>query len=236
MGNTYVVIPTYNEADNIQPLLQEILALNVPDLTALVVDDNSPDGTGQLADRLARNNDRIKVLHRTEARGRGLAGIAGFKFALQAGADYIIEMDADFSHQPRYIPDFLKAIKNYDVVIGSRFIAGGVDIKRTFLRRLVTLLARKYIQLILGIKIKDVTSGYRCFRHQVLVKLELDRLISRGPSLVSEILYLATLKNFRLHEIPIVFIDRQKGATKLNLPILLNTLYMIYKFRRLYKI
>lgn len=231
---TYVIIPTYNEADNIEALLKEIVSLKIADLTAVVVDDNSPDGTGKIADRLAKEDRQIKVLHRYKDRGRGLAGIAGFKFALQEGADYIIEMDADFSHQPKYIPNFLKHIINYDIVIGSRFVAGGRDIDRGLSRQIVTAFARIYIRLILGIKVKDITSGYRCFKRKVLEAVDLDRLISTGPSIVSEILYLATLKGFTTYETPIAFEDRKLGETKLNPGILLKTLFMVYKFKRIY--
>lgn len=235
MSKTYVIIPTYNEVENIEELLKTILQLGIPDLTAVVVDDNSPDGTGDIADRLAKENPNIKVLHRYQNKGRGSAGIEGFKYALKENADYIIEMDADFSHQPKYIPDLLKHIKDYDVVLGSRFVPGGQDIDRGLVRKITTVLARTYIQLILGIKVKDITSGFRCFRRKVLEEIDLDHLISTGPSIVSETLYKVHLKGFSIYETPITFIDRTKGKTKLNLAILLKTLYMVYKFKRLYQ-
>ena len=229
MPKTFVIIPTYNEAENIEPLLQKIKALNIPELTPVVVDDNSPDGTAHLASKYA------KVIVRTKDRGRGSAGIEGFKYALNEGADYIIEMDADFSHDPKYIPDLLKYINDYDIVLGSRFIPGGKDADRSFIRRIVTFCARTYIRLMLGVKVKDVTSGYRCFRYNVLTAIDLDHLISTGPSIVSEILYKVHLKGFTMYETPIVFEDRKRGQTKLNLFILLKTLYMVYKFKRIYK-
>lgn len=232
---TYVIIPTYNEAENIEPLLKEILKLNIPDLCAVVVDDNSPDGTGDIADRLAKEYSNIKVVHRYNNRGRGSAGIEGFNFALNEGADYIIEMDADFSHQPKYIPELLKHIINYDIVLGSRFVPGGQDVERGLARKIVTFLARIYIQQMLGIKVKDVTSGYRCFRRKVLQKIDLAKMISTGPSIVTEILYKSTLKGFKMYETPIVFEDRVKGETKLSLSILFKTLYMVYKFKKIYK-
>lgn len=235
MPKTYVTIPTYNEAENIEALLKEILALNIPDLYALVIDDNSPDGTGQIVDRLAKENPTIKILHRYNNRGRGSAGIEGFKFALQEGADNIIEMDADFSHHPKYIPDLLKHIESADIVLGSRYVNGGKDIERGITRKIVTVLARKYIEWILKVKVKDPTSGYRCFRHNVLLAVDLDHMLSTGPSIVSEILYKVKLKGFTIYETPIVFEDRKKGETKLNLSILLKTLYMVFKFRMLYK-
>ena len=234
MPKTYVIIPTYNEAENIEALLREILALKIPDLRVAVVDDNSPDGTGEIVERLAKENSIIKIIHRYQNRGRGSAGIDGFKYALQEGAEYIIEMDADFSHHPRYIPAFIEKIRDYDLVLGSRFIPGGKDADRGFLRRMTTFFARLYIQLMLGIKVKDITSGYRCFRRPVLQAIDLDHLISTGPSIVSEILYQVALKNYRIYEIPIIFEDRKKGKTKLNLWTLLKTLYMVYRFKRIY--
>jgi dolichol-phosphate mannosyltransferase len=144
-------------------------------------------------------------------------------------------MDADFSHHPRYIPTFLENIINYDLVLGSRFISGGKDADRSLLRRITTFFARLYIQLMLGIKVKDITSGYRCFRRSVLQAIDLDHLISTGPSIVSEILYQVALKNYRIYEIPIIFEDRKKGKTKLNSWTLLKTLYMVYRFKRIYQ-
>jgi dolichol-phosphate mannosyltransferase len=226
---TYVIIPTYNEAENIEDLLKEIKALNIPYLTPVVVDDNSPDGTAKLAEKDA------KVILRTKDRGRGSAGIEGFKFALKEGADFIIEMDADFSHHPKYLPSLLKYAPDYDIVLGSRFVAGGKDIDRRFMRKIITTFARKYINFMLGIKVADITSGYRCFKRKVLESIDLDNMISTGPSIVSEILYKASLKGFTVYETPIIFEDRVKGETKLNFKILLKTLFMIYKFRRIYK-
>ncbi|MDI6731153.1 MAG: polyprenol monophosphomannose synthase [Candidatus Margulisbacteria bacterium] len=228
---TWIIISTYNEAQNIEALLQSIIGLKISNLSALVVDDNSPDGTGQIADQIAKNNPNIKVLHRYQNRGRGSAGIEGFKYALAEGADYIIEMDADFSHHPKYIPDLLKYSQDYGVVIGSRYIRGGQDADRGLIRRIVTFLARQYIRLILGIQINDPTSGFRCFNRKVLESINLDRLISTGPSIVSEILYKAKQKGFSMHEIPIIFEDRKKGSTKLSLLTLLKTLFMVLKFR-----
>ena len=228
---TWVIIPTYNEAQNIEALLQSIMDLKLPNLLALVVDDNSPDGTGPIADQMAKDNPNIKVLHRFQNRGRGSAGIEGFKQALTKGADYIVEMDADFSHHPKYIPDLLKFAPQYDIVIGSRYVTGGQDADRGIIRQIITFLARQYIRLILEVKVKDPTSGFRCFKRQVLVDINLDRLISTGPSIVSEILYKAKQKGFSTHEIPIVFEDRKKGSTKLNLMTLIKTLFMVLKFR-----
>jgi dolichol-phosphate mannosyltransferase len=235
MSKVYIIIPTYNEAENIEGLAKEILAQNIYGSTILIVDDNSPDNTGIIADRLASEDPRIKVLHRYQNRGRGSAGIEGFKFALKDEADYVVEMDADFSHHPRYIPDLLRFIKEYDIVLGSRFVKGGKDIERSPFRKMITVFARAYIRRILGIKVKDITSGFRCFRKKVLEEIDLDHMLSTGPSIVTEILYKSVLKGFKIYESPIVFEDRKKGKTKLNLAVLLKTLYMVYKFKRAYK-
>jgi dolichol-phosphate mannosyltransferase len=243
MAKTCIVIPTYNEAENIEELIREILALNIFGMSILVVDDDSPDGTGELAERLSKEDPRIKVLRRKE-RGRGTAGIQGFKAALALnhfgsgladGADYVIEMDADFSHHPRYIPDLLKHIESNDVVIGSRFVKGGKDSDRGTARKIITLFAQNYIRRMLGLKVRDITSGYRCFRRGILERIDLDHMVSTGPSIVSEILYKCSLEGARMYETPITFMDRVKGHTKLNLAILLKTLYMVYRFKRIYK-
>ena len=231
MLKTYVIIPTYNEAENIEELLKAILDLKIEGLVPVVVDDNSPDGTGKIAQKIPG----VKTIIRAKDRGRGRAGIEAFKFALKEGADYIIEMDADFSHHPKYIPDLLKHIQNYDVVLGSRFIQGGKDINRSSLRQIVTKFAQNYIKLMLGLKVKDPTSGYRCFRRRVLEAINLDKMISAGPSIVSEILYNVKIKGFSIFETPIEFQDRTKGETTLNLFILLKTLYMVLKLRMRYK-
>ena len=231
MPITYVIIPTYNEAENIEDLVKTILALKIEGLVPIVVDDNSPDGTGKIAEKIAG----VKTIIRYQNRGRGSAGIEGFKFALKEGADYIIEMDADFSHHPKYIPDLLKQIEKYDVVLGSRFVPGGKDIDRGFSRQIITIFAQTYIKWMLGVKVKDPTSGFRCFRRKVLESIDLDHTLSTGPSIVSEILYKIKLKGFSIGETPIVFEDRKKGETKLNFGVLLNNLYMILNFRMIYK-
>ncbi|HHT9144681.1 MAG TPA: polyprenol monophosphomannose synthase [Candidatus Wunengus sp. YC61] len=232
---TYVMIPTYNERENIGNLLREILNLKISDLHVVVVDDNSPDGTSEIVKNLAKEHPEVELLLRTTGRGRGSAGIAGFKYALERGADCVVEMDADFSHHPKYIPSFLEAIQEADMVIGSRAVAGGQDINRGIVRRVITFLASVYVKMLLGLKIKDVSSGYRCFKRKVLEAIELDSMISTGPSIVSEVFYRAHLKGFSIKEIPIEFADRTHGQTKLNYIILIKTLLMVLKFKRLNK-
>lgn len=232
---TYVMIPTYNERENIGKLILEILHLEIPDLHVVVVDDNSPDGTAGEVKKYITMHPEVELLLRTTNRGRGSAGVAGFQYTLDHGAECVVEMDADFSHHPRYIPDMLNAIQNADLVIGSRFVSGGRDVNRGIVRRLVTFLAGVYVRILLGLKINDVSSGYRCFRRKVLEDIQLDSMISTGPSIVSEVFYKAHVKGFSIREIPIEFEDRIHGETKLNYKVLLKTLLMVLKFKRLHK-
>src|SRR3989338_74157 len=227
-----VVIPTYNEKENIKNLIKEILKINKTDI--IVVDDNSPDGTSRIVKNIAKKNKKVHLLLRTKDKGRGSAGIAGFKYAVKNKYDYIIEMDADFSHNPEYIPDFLKKIEEADVVLGSRAVKGGKDIGRPLPRRLLTRLANLYIKAVLGLKVIDCNSGYRCFRRKVLELINLDKIISSGPSIVQEIIYKAHLKGFRIKEIPIVFVDRQKGYSKLGLKQLYKGYIMVLRLKFLH--
>jgi dolichol-phosphate mannosyltransferase len=230
-----VLIPTYNEKENIEELIHEILNLSLNfDLTVLVADDKCPDGTGEIVQKIAQKDKRVHVLIRKKRRGRGAGGIEGFKTALRLDPDYVIEMDGDFSHQPRFIPLLLEYSEKYDLVIGSRFVKGGKDLERNFIRKLITFLVRKFIKRQFRIPIKDVSSGFRCFKKEVLEKIDLDDLISVGPSVVLEILYKVYLMNFEIGEVPIVFIDRKRGKTKLSLLTLMETLIMALKFKKLY--
>jgi dolichol-phosphate mannosyltransferase len=232
-----VLIPTYNERENIEELVREVLALPLElDISVLVVDDNSPDGTGDVVRRLAEQDARLRLLIRLKRRGRGAAGIDGFKEALNLAADYVIEMDGDLSHQPRFIPFLLEHAQRFDLVIGSRFVPGGRDAERSFVRRFITFLVRNFIRRYFHLSVRDVSSGFRCFRRRVLEEVDLDDLISVGPSLVLEILYKASLAGFSIAEVPIVFADRKKGKTKLTLLTLLETFVMVIKFKRLYRL
>lgn len=229
---TIVMIPTYNERENISPLIQQILEIN-KDIEILVVDDNSPDGTWKIVSEISEKESRVYLLHRKKKKGRGTAGIDGLKYAIERGADYIIEMDADFSHNPKYIPEFLNTVKDYDVVIGSRFVKGGQDKDRGLIRKLVTKLAGMYVRMLLAVKIKDVSSGFRCFRREVLEKIDLDNMVSGGPSIVLELLYKITLNGFTIKEVPIVFEDRRQGKTKLDWMTLLETMLMVLRLRKM---
>lgn len=236
--NTFIMIPTYNEAANIKRLIPAILK-KVPQVRILVVDDNSPDGTAEVVGKLKRKYPRrVFLLLRKRARGRGTAGIAGFKNILNRKADVIVEMDADFSHHPRYLPQLLAEIEKYDVVLGSRFVLGGAD-RRWFIRHLITVLGNFYIRTVLGLSIRDCTSGYRAFRREVFEKINLDGLISLGPSIVQEILYKADLLGFDIKEIPIVFVDRRQGKSKFDFKIMAQGILMVlvlkFVFSKLWK-
>ena len=227
---TFIVIPTYNEAAHIERLIKATLK-QVLHVTIVVVDDHSPDGTWKKVGRLSRRyRGKVVLLLRTKSRGRGSAGIDGFTYALGHGAEVVVEMDADFSHHPRYLPTMLREIEFHDVVVGSRFVAGGKD-TRGFYRRCITTLGNFYIRTVLGLRIRDCTSGYRVFRRTVLEAIRWDMLISSGPSIVQEILYKAGLLGFRIKEVPIVFVDRRQGNSKFNGKILLQGILMVLVLR-----
>jgi dolichol-phosphate mannosyltransferase len=232
--NIVVVIPTYNERESIESLIREVLSLSL-ELNILVVDDNSPDGTGAIVSTLAEESPKVGLLTRKKRKGRGSAGVDGFKKALEMGADLVIEMDADFSHHPRHIPDIVANANNYHVVLGSRFVAGGADRDRGMLRQMVTRLAGLYVRTSLGIRIRDVSSGYRCFRKEVFEKVDLDDMISAGPAIVLEILYKVCLNGFSVKEVPIIFEDRRQGQTKLDTITLLETLVMVLRLRKMHR-
>ena len=228
------MIPTYNEAENIGDLIAEIRA-TVPECDILVVDDNSPDGTSQIVEKVADRDVKVHLLSRKNERGRGTAGRAGFKWALQNGCERCVEMDADFSHHPRYLPPILKAAEKADVVLGSRYIKGGKEVGRSLFRQVVTQFAGVFLRWMLGVSVRDPSSGYRCFRREVLQAVQLDEFISTGPSIVSEMLYKARLKDFSFAEVPIIFEDRVRGASKLDGKTLFKTLGMVLQLRRLHR-
>lgn len=219
---SFVVIPTYNEAENIRPMTAALLALDLPDLTILFVDDDSPDGTGQIADELAAQYPgRVYVLHRTGPRGLGRAYIAGFRWALDHGADYVIQMDCDFSHSPSYIPQFLERIRDYDVVVGSRYVKGGkIDERWGWGRWLLSWWANSvYTRLVLGCKVRDVTAGFKCWRRETLENIDLGRIRSQGYVFQVEMAYVTERLGYRVLEIPIYFEDRRIGRSKMTVPI-----------------
>lgn len=226
---TVVTLPTYNEAENIQEIIRQILGQD-DSIEVLVIDDLSPDGTGSIVDQMAKQDKRIHIVHRDGPRGRGVAGIAGFQKALTMNADFIVEMDADFSHNPKYLPELLRYASQYDIVIGSRFIAGGCETGRSRAREIISILANTYIRTLLRFPVKDCSSGYRCFTHKLLSKVNFGSFVSKGPSIVSELLFHAVVyHNARLKEIPICFEDRTQGTSKLSKKILIQNLFFIIK-------
>jgi dolichol-phosphate mannosyltransferase len=230
-----VMIPTYNERENIAALVGGILALPpAQEILVLVVDDDSPDGTAGEVARLAREDARVRLLLRRKRRGRGAAGIDGFREALRLGADFVIEMDGDGSHRPSHIPELFRAAGSADLVLGSRFVKGGRDADRSWHRRLITLLVRSFVRLHLRLKVRDVSSGFRCFRRGALERIDLDDLISVGPSVVLETLYKAHRLGCSIVEVPIVFMDRRGGKTKLGALTLLETLVMVLQLKKRY--
>ena len=225
-----VVVPTYNERTNI-PLLVPAILLQDPRLEVLVVDDNSPDGTGQLADDLARADSRVHVLHRPVKAGLGKAYLAGFRWALDHGYDYVFEMDADFSHDPKFLPEFLRAVEDADLVIGSRYKAGVNVINWPMSRLLLSIGANQYARIVTGLPLDDSTGGFKCFRRQVLESIALDRVKSNGYSFQIEMSFLAWKKGFRLREIPIVFTDRVEGQSKMSKKIVREAIWMVWWLR-----
>ncbi len=210
-----IIVPTYNELENIRRLLPELMALD-PDIRVLVVDDNSPDGTGKLADELAAENERISVLHRPGKLGLGSAYVAGFKYAVQQDVDCVFEMDADFSHDPAMIPRFIEQIASCDVVIGSRYISGINVVNWPMSRLLLSYFANIYTRLVTGMTIRDTTSGYKCFRREVLENIDLDDVRSDGYAFQIEMNFRCWRKGYRMREIPIIFVDRRSGTSKLS--------------------
>ncbi len=225
-----VVIPTYNERENIAPLVRRILALD--GFKAMVVDDNSPDGTGALADELSREfPGRLQVVHRTGKRGLGRSYVEGFALALQTDAELICQMDADFSHDPKYLPDLAAAAANYDVVVGSRYL-NGISVVNWPLRRLIlSTFANRYIRAVTGLAVKDCTGGFRCWRRDALARIPLTRIVSDGYSFVVETLFEAARRQCRIGEVPIVFVERRMGTSKLSSAVLAESVLMPWRLR-----
>lgn len=219
-----VIVPTYNEKENIESLIAQLLALPI-EVDVIVVDDNSPDGTGEIADRLAaENNGRISVIHRADKLGLGTAYIAGFKHALADGADLVCSMDADFSHNPRYLPNLVAKIdQGYDLVIGSRYVRGGGS-NHGAIRKVFSWGANTITRVILGLHAHDTTAGFRCYRREVLESLDLDGIKSSGYSFLFEMLFTVERCGWRVGEVPIYFEDRTLGASKISKTEILKAL------------
>jgi len=226
-----VVIPTYNEAVNLPQIVPQVLAQD-PRLDILVVDDNSPDGTGRMADEMARANARVHTLHREGKLGLGTAYITGFKWALKEGYDYIFEMDADFSHDPAHLKEFLTAIQDADLVLGSRYLDGKVTIVNWPMSRLMlSYFANVYARWLTGLRIWDLTGGFKCFRRRVLEAIDLSQVGSNGYAFQIEMSVRAWRKGFKIREVPIVFVDRAEGQSKMNRAIVREAVWKVPRLR-----
>ncbi len=225
-----VIIPTYKERENLTELLRQIFAQNLP-LEVLIVDDNSPDGTGAVADQLAAADPRVHVMHRPGKMGLGSAYVAGFRYALERGYDAVFEMDADFSHNPDSLPQFLRELENADLVVGSRYLHGVTVVNWPLKRLILSYGANVYSRIITGIPIKDLTGGFKCFRRQVLEAIDLNRVKSDGYGFQIEINFKAWRKGFRIKEIPILFVDRRAGESKMNQKIVWEAAWMVWRLR-----
>ncbi len=227
---TLIIIPTYNEYDNLRPLLEQIFSY-APASDILIVDDNSPDGTGQLADEISAQNRRVHVMHRAGKLGLGTAYIAGFKYAVEHQYDAAFEMDADFSHDPRYLPNFLSAIESADLVIGSRYVEGGGTPNWSLLRRFISGGGNIFARFMLGIPVHDCTAGFRCYRREVLEGIELDSIESQGYAFQVELAYRVYKRGFRIVETPIIFQDRRVGKSKMSRAIFLEGFTWVIRAR-----
>jgi dolichol-phosphate mannosyltransferase len=231
MNPALVCIPTYNEQENVESIVRAVLEAD-PRTDVLVVDDASPDGTGALADALARENSRVHVLHRPGKAGLGRAYLAAFHWGLERGYQFLLEMDADWSHHPRYLPLLLdRAASKADLVLGSRWVPGGGTLNWGVGRQLISKGGSLYARLVLGLPIRDLTGGFKCFRAEVLRAIDLDSVNSTGYAFQIELTYRAIRRGFRVVEVPIVFEDRRVGQSKMSRAIVLEALLMVWKIR-----
>ncbi|MDD5022223.1 MAG: glycosyltransferase [Endomicrobiaceae bacterium] len=228
--DTLAVICTYNEATNIKKVIDDVLNCGLNDIEVLVADDVSPDGTYKIVAEMAKEDKRIHLLLRTENRGRGYAGIDGFRWGLENGAKYIVELDGDGSHNPKYIKNFRETINSCDVVVGSRYINGGSDTQRGFLRQIISAFARNYLKIILSINICDPTSGFRMFKRET-VESFINKLHAPDPFIVTEMLYYAKNSKASIKEYPIDFLERVSGQSKLNPIMLVSYLLKVLKLK-----
>jgi dolichol-phosphate mannosyltransferase len=225
-----VVIPTYNERENLPELLRRIFAQGLP-LEVLIIDDHSPDGTGEVADKLHAKDARVHVMHRDGKMGLGSAYVAGFRYALERDYDAVFEMDADFSHNPESLSEFLHELETADLVVGSRYLYGVTVVNWPLSRLILSYLANVYSRVITGMPLKDATGGFKCFRRKVLEALDLSRVKSDGYGFQIEINFKAWRKGFRIKEIPIVFVDRRAGESKMSRRIVWEAAWMVWRLR-----
>jgi dolichol-phosphate mannosyltransferase len=226
-GPVWLVLPTYEEATNVERLVEQARAKLPADAQVLIVDDNSRDGTGEIASRLSEEHEAIHFLHRPSKEGLGPAYIAGFRRALAGGAGLVVEMDSDFSHEPAYLPRLIEAAERADIVIGSRYVPGGGVSDWGPLRRAISRGGSAYAQFVLGLHVRDLTGGFKCIRREVLEALDLDAVRSRGYAFQVEMTYRAIELGFEVVEVPIVFRDRQAGASKMSRSIVLEAIWRV---------
>jgi dolichol-phosphate mannosyltransferase len=225
-----IIIPTYNEKENLESLVEAIFQLG-RDMEILVVDDGSPDGTGEIADRLSKQNERVHVIHREGKLGLGSAYLRGFRFAIDRKYDLVFEMDADFSHDPGYLPSFLEKAETCDVVLGSRYVQGVNVINWPMSRLLLSYFANVYTRVITGLPVRDATGGFKCFRREALESIDLDNVKSDGYSFQIEMTFKCWKKGFRICEIPIIFYERRKGQSKMSKRIVHEAVFMVWRLR-----
>jgi dolichol-phosphate mannosyltransferase len=230
-GPAWLVLPTYEEAENLEPFVAAVLPKLPAEARVLIVDDNSPDGTGEIAKRLEEVEERVRFLHREHKEGLGPAYIAGFRKALAEGAGLVLEMDADFSHDPAYLPRLLEAAKRADLVIGSRYVEGGGVRNWGPLRRVISRGGSAYARFILGVEVKDLTGGFKCFRREVLEAIDLDAVDARGYAFQIEMTYRALEAGFEVAEVPIVFRDREVGKSKMDSSIVREAMWRVPRMR-----
>jgi dolichol-phosphate mannosyltransferase len=225
-----VIVPTYNEAENIANLIDKIFSVD-SNLNILVIDDNSPDGTAEIVKRISEKDPRVHLIQRPGKLGLGTAYIEGFKYALANGYEAIFEMDADFSHNPEDIPRFLDALEDADLVIGSRYLTGVNVINWPLRRLMLSYFANLYTRIITGMPVRDATGGYKCFRAEALKQIDLDKIKTNGYGFQIEMNFRFWAKGFRVKEIPIVFVDRRNGVSKMNKKIILEAVFLVWKLK-----
>jgi dolichol-phosphate mannosyltransferase len=222
-----ICLPTYNERENLEPMVRALRRLDLEDLHVLVIDDNSPDGTGEIADGLAEADDHVHVLHRERKHGLGPAYLAGFHRGLELGAEHIFEMDCDFSHDPKDVPRLAAAAEEADLVLGSRYVPGGGTRNWGLLRRFVSRGGSLYAQVLLQLGVRDLTGGFKCYRREVLERIDLDAISSLGYAFQIETTYRAIRAGFRVAEVPITFVDREVGGSKMSKAIVLEAVWKV---------
>jgi dolichol-phosphate mannosyltransferase len=225
-----VCLPTYDERENLAPMVEAILA-EVPSLEILVIDDDSPDGTGRLADEIAARDPRVHVLHRAGKEGLGKAYLAGFAWALQRDYGLVLEMDCDFSHDPKHLPAMLAAVADHDLALGSRYVPGGGTVNWGLGRKLISRGGSLYARLILGLTARDLTGGFKCFRREVLEAIDLASVQCTGYAFQIELTYRASRRGFRILEVPITFVDRRVGHSKMSRRIVLEAIRKVWSIR-----